>query len=87
MTGLHRTSFAGERYLYLATVFFVIWLIILFISIMIIIIVVLALIKKRKKHAEDDSKPDQLVTAEPSPLTGSQDASCQQWSGFDPNPT
>ena len=29
ITGLHRTSFGGERYLYLASIFFVIWLIIL----------------------------------------------------------
>ncbi len=30
VTGLHRTSFGGERYLYLASSFFVIWLILLF---------------------------------------------------------
>ncbi|MFA6307720.1 MAG: glycosyltransferase family 39 protein [Patescibacteria group bacterium] len=30
VTGLHRTTFAGERYLYLASVFFVIWLSILY---------------------------------------------------------
>jgi hypothetical protein len=29
VTGLHRTSFGGERYLYLASIFFIIWLIIL----------------------------------------------------------